>query len=59
MNLNFGTAGANEAFIFDNADMEPELPTEVVTLDGVSVVRIDLDKQLPGHSVIVPERYLT
>lgn len=43
------------AVIFDGADVEPELPTEVVNLDGVSVIRIDLDKQLSGHAVLIPE----
>lgn len=46
------------AAIFDGVAMEPELPTSVVNLDGVSVVRIDLEKQLPGHVVYVPERLI-
>lgn len=46
------------AAIFDGVAMEPELPTEVVNLDGVSVIRIDLDKQLSGHAVYVPERFI-
>ena len=46
------------AFVFEGADMEPELPTEVANYDGISVVRVDLHKQLPHHAVIVPERYV-
>lgn len=46
------------ATIFHGKDVEPELPTEVINLDGVSVISIDLSKQLPGHIVFVPEHYV-
>ena len=46
------------AAVFENADIEPGLPTTCLRFDGVSVVRVDLDKVLPGQSVIFWERYV-
>ena len=46
------------AAVFHGAEVEPELPTEVVNLDGVSVIQIDLDKQFPGAVMLVPESYV-
>ena len=57
----FGDMDADErmmAAVFHGADVEPELPTEVVNLDGVSVIQIDLDKQLPSAVMLVPESYV-
>ena len=42
--------------IFGSEMIEPELPTEVVVLDGVPVVRVDLEKWRPGWVLVVPER---
>ena len=44
------------AAVFDGAAVEPQLPTKVINLDGVSVIWIDLGEHLLGHTVILPER---
>lgn len=57
----FGGMSKNErliAVIFQGADLEPELKTELVVLDGVSVLRIELDPHLPHHVLLVPERFI-
>ena len=47
-----------KAIIFGGATVEPELATEVVNLDGVSVVQVDLHPHVPHHILMIPERFL-
>lgn len=35
---------------------EPEAPTEVVTLDGATVIAVDLSVMLPGYKLYIDER---
>lgn len=46
------------SIIFRGVELEPELPCEVVNLDGVSVVRVNLDPHVPNVVAIIPERRL-